>query len=199
MNGTSVRIRQRLDAELRFFGQWLRKPGAVGSIVPSGKVLARAMAAWAPLDSDLPVLELGPGTGPVTAAMLARGIAPERIVSVEHSADFLAYLTARFPGVDFVQGDAFDLATTLAGRPRTQFCAVISALPLLNFPKPLRTRLIADCLARVAPGAPVVQLCYGPRAPVPALKGVYSAVPTEWIVKNVPPARLFVYRALASG
>ncbi len=71
------------------------------------------MAKGAPADGDWPVLELGPGTGPVTAALIARGIAPERIVAVEFNPDFCSLLVERFRGLNVVEGDAYDLAMAL--------------------------------------------------------------------------------------
>lgn len=191
---TSAKIKKRLSAEFRFFREWMREPGAVGAIVPTGKAAARAMAACIPLDSDLPVLELGPGTGAITAAILEHGIPAERIVSVEYSKDFFDYLRAKFPDVNFINGDAFDLAATLKGTPWRRFCAVVSGIPLLNFPKPERIRLIRDALSLAEPGAPFIQISYGPKPPVAVVQGEFSLQTTDWVVKNVPPARVFVYR-----
>lgn len=191
---TSEKLKNRLGTELRFIREWIREPGAVGAIAPTGKAAARAMASHAPLDSDLPVLELGPGTGAITAAILERGIPAERLVSVEYSKEFYGYLKTRFPGVNFINGDALDLATTLADTPWRRFSAVICAVPLLNLPKPTRTRIIADCLSLVESGAPFVQISYGPRPPAPVAKGQYVVDSSDWVMKNVPPARVFVYR-----
>jgi phosphatidylethanolamine/phosphatidyl-N-methylethanolamine N-methyltransferase len=189
-----MKFRERLGAEFRFLRELIREPGTTGAVAPTGRIIARTMAAHAPLDSDLPVLELGPGTGAITAAILEHGIPADRLVSVEYSEKFCAYLSARFPGVHFIHGDAFDLATTLAGTPWRRFGAVISGLPLLNFPKPARAKLIEDSLSLCEPGAPFVQFSYGPRAPVPAGKGQFTVESSNWVMKNVPPARVFVYR-----
>jgi len=190
----AVRLRALFDAECRFLSEWIREPASIGSIAPTGKATARVMASHAPLDTELPVLELGPGTGAVTAAILEHGLPPGRLVSIEYSQKFHAYLGERFPGVHFIHGDAFDLATTLAGSPWRRFAAVISALPLLNFPKPAREKLIRDSLSLCVPGAPFVQLCYGPRPPVSAALPGLVMESSDWVVKNMPPARVFVYR-----
>src|SRR5262245_17144835 len=73
----------RIDDEFRFFRTWMEKPLSLGAVTPSGKALARTMAAYVDPDSDGPIIELGPGTGPVTEALVARGIDPERMVLVE--------------------------------------------------------------------------------------------------------------------
>ena len=66
----------RLDDEVRFIGSWIKKPLAIGAVTPSGKVLARNMARYVDPDSDGPVIELGPGTGPVTEALVEHGVDP---------------------------------------------------------------------------------------------------------------------------
>ena len=137
----------------------------VGAVAPTGRIIARTMAAHRPARIPIfPCLNSGPGTGAIHGAILEHGIPADSLVSVEYSEKFCAYLSARFPGVHFIHGDAFDLATTLAGTPWRRFGAVISGLPLLNFPKPARAKLIEDSLSLCEPGAPFVQFSYGPRA-----------------------------------
>ena len=60
----------RLDDEVRFIRSWIERPLTIGAVTPSGKMLARAMARYVDPDSDGPVVELGPGTGPVTEALV---------------------------------------------------------------------------------------------------------------------------------
>src|SRR3984957_20173107 len=99
--------------ELRFLRRLLARPQQIGAIAPSSAVLARAMAREVDPGRPGPILELGPGTGVVTAALIARGVAPERIVSVEFDAELGRLMTERFPRVHVICGDAFDLAQTL--------------------------------------------------------------------------------------
>ena len=181
---------------LRFFRTWLSKPKLTGAVAPSGKALARAMAEQVPADSDLPVLELGPGTGVVTAALIARGIAPERIVSVEFNPDFAALVRSRYPRVQVVEGDAFDLDRTLPPAWRGPFGAVVSSLPLLNWGKDQRADLIASAVSRVRGGSGYVQFSYGFGPPVPAMPGRFSVTRTALVLANIPPARVWVYRAV---
>ncbi len=71
----------RLDDEVRFIRSWIEEPLATGAVMPSGKPLARAMAKCVDPDMEGPVIELGPGTGAVTAALVEQGIAPSRLVT----------------------------------------------------------------------------------------------------------------------
>lgn len=183
----------KFDEELRFFRGWMDKPKAVGSIVPTSGVTARRMASIVRPDCNDLVLELGPGTGVITRAILAQGIKPENLVSVEYSADFVERLNRDMPGVNFVHGDAFDLATTLAPWKDRQFDSVVSAIPLLNFPVPTRVSLMESLLDLLPAGRPVIQITYGAVSPVPAGKGSYKVERFDFIVRNIPPAHLWIY------
>jgi phosphatidylethanolamine/phosphatidyl-N-methylethanolamine N-methyltransferase len=194
MNHSHTTLKDRFYEELRFFKGWMRKPGEVGAVKPTGREAARAMACYIPVGTDLPVLELGPGTGVITQAILDRGISPDQLVSIEFNRDFYEYLLPRFPGVRLIHGDALRAEDLIAATGFTQFSAVISAVPLLNLPKSERVGLIRSSLGRVAEDGPFVQISYGPRPPTPSLAGTYRVVAGEWIVKNVPPAKIFVYR-----
>jgi len=191
--GLKTRLGQRFDEEIRFFRGWIEKPRSVGSIVPTGAVMARRMASVVDTGSGLPVLELGPGTGCITRAILARGVDPTMLWSVEHSEDFVDHLREIHPGVNFVQGDAFALDAALAGAPPVYDCA-ISGLPLLNFPVEARIRFVNSVLERLPPGRPLVQFTYGPLSPVPTRKGDYSVEHFDFIMRNLPPAQLWIYR-----
>ena len=100
-------LTERFDDEVRFFMGWLHRPKAVGSIIPTSSTTARKMASVIDTDSGLPVLELGPGTGVITKAILARGVKPENLFAVEYSPEFVRHLKRHFPSVNVIAGDAF--------------------------------------------------------------------------------------------
>ena len=113
------------------------------------------------------VVELGPGTGPVTQSLIETGVAPERLVLVEYDPGFCRMLERRFDGVRLIQGDAYDLPRTLASFAGQPIAAVVSSLPLLNQPPPRRTKLIADAFALMGLGGVFVQFTYGLQSPIP--------------------------------
>lgn len=192
-HGLKKVLGKKFGEEIRFFKGWIDKPRAVGSIVPTSSITARKMASVVNPDSGLPVLELGPGTGVITKAILARGVKPENLWSVEYSADFVEHLQERFPSVNIVQGDAFDLDATLPDSTM-MFDSVISGVPLLNFPVEQRVRYIDGILDRIPIGRPIVQLTYGPLSPVPPRRGNYTVEHFDFIVRNLPPTQLWIYR-----
>lgn len=189
--GRALPIPPFLVEEWRFLRGLAQRPRSVGAIAPSSPALAHALAAQIPASIG-PVLELGPGTGVVTEAILAQGIRPDRLTAVEYDEDFARHLTQRFPGVRIVRGDAFDLGVTL-GPVDERYAAVVSGLPLLNHPAERRERLIADIFERLAPGAPFIQFSYGMQPPVPPTRSV-EVHRAAFILFNLPPARVWVYR-----
>ncbi len=184
----------RFDDEVRFIRSWLERPLAIGAVTPSSKVLARAMARYVDPDSDGPVVELGPGTGPVTEALVAAGVSPSRLVLVEFNPAFCRILRARYPDATVVQGDAYSLRRLLETLLIQPAAAVVSGLPLVTKPIKQRLRLIRDALDLMVPGAPFVQFTYSVAAPLPKRLGGFLVESSERIWMNIPPARVWVYR-----
>lgn len=184
---------QNLD-EVHFIRSWLEKPLSTGAVAPSSKLLARTMAAYVDPEAAGPVIELGPGTGPVTEALVAQGVDPARLVLVEFNPTFCRLLRSRYPAATVVQGDAYSLQRLLGSLLRQPAAAVVSGLPLFTKPLKTRLRLMQEAFALMAPQAPFVQFTYAIVSPIPkALTGVSSEA-SERIWMNLPPARVWVYR-----
>ena len=184
----------RLDDEVRFLRSWIEKPLHMGAVMPSSKLLARTMAQYVAVDSKGPVIELGPGTGAITNALLEHGVDQKRLVLVEYNPGFCALLRDRYPQAKVVQGDAYTLRTSLGEVLDAPASAVVSGLPLVTKPMLTRLKLIRDAFTALAPGAPFVQFTYSVAPPIPkSLPGV-STEASERIWMNLPPARVWVYR-----
>jgi phosphatidylethanolamine/phosphatidyl-N-methylethanolamine N-methyltransferase len=184
----------RLDDEVRFLRSWIEKPLHMGAVMPSGKVLARTMAQYVDINSKGPVVELGPGTGAITNALIEHGIDQKRLVLVEYNPGFCALLRDRYPQAKVVQGDAYALRASLWDVLSAPASAVVSGLPLVTKPMLTRLKLIRDAFVALAPGAPFVQFTYSVAPPIPkSLPGV-STEASERIWMNIPPARVWVYR-----
>ena len=193
-NGLRKALSEKFDDELRFFKGWIDRPRAVGSIIPTSSVTARRMASVIDTGSGLPVLEVGPGTGVITRAILQRGIAPEKLHAVEYSPEFVQHLRRNFPGVNVIQGDAFLMDRLLEEAGSLTFDSVVSAVPLLNFSVERRVAYLSDLLSRIPQGRPVIQLTYGPKSPVPPGLGDYTVEHFRFVIRNIPPTQLWIYR-----
>ncbi len=193
----NIPIEERLADEARFFKSWLDNPMIAGAVSPSGRQLARMMARYVDPQEPGPIIELGPGTGAITEALLHRGVAPDRLYLVEFDPGFCRLLARRFPGVHIIRGDAYRLSETLAAHLSAPAAAIVSSLPLLMKPERRRLALLADAFTRLAPNGRFIQFTYGPVSPIPRGRvggpafHVEGSPPVWW---NLPPARVWIYR-----
>lgn len=177
---------------LHFFRSWISNPMRVAAVAPSGDSLARLMTQEiAPLDG--PVIELGPGTGVFTRALLARGVAESDLTLIEYGPEFVPGLQRRFPQARVLQMDAAKLAHAdlfdgaIAG-------AIVSGLPLLSMSPRKVTAILGGAFTYLRPGGAFYQFTYGPRCPVPrpildrlGLKATHIGA----TVRNLPPASVY--------
>ena len=189
----------RLSDEARFIRNWLENPLVTGAVSPSGRALARAMAAYVDPTRSGPVIELGPGTGPVTEALVRRGIAPNRLVLIEYDAEFCKRLARRFPEARVIHGDAHALANVVRPMIDEPAVAVVSSLPLLVKSEVKRAALLDAAFDLMIDGGPFIQFTYAVVSPIPKKLAEMTsspftaeASPPIWL--NLPPARVWVYR-----
>nr|WP_254447526.1 methyltransferase domain-containing protein [Sphingomonas sp. ID1715] len=149
------------------------------------------MAAQIDFSAPGRVLELGPGTGAITKALVRRGLGAERVLAIEADPTFARMLRSRFPRLEVIEGDATDAERLDQLGP---FNGIISSLPLLNFPAHDRIELVLTLLRLIPPGAPFVQYSYGVRPPLPRSHELEVAL-AEQVWRNLPPARVWVYRS----
>lgn len=184
----------RFDDDVRFIRSWLERPLATGAVMPSGRALARTMASYVDPSGTGPVVELGPGTGPVTSALVERGVDPSRLVLVEFNPVFCRLLRSRYPEATVVQGDAYRLRPLLGSLLREPASAIVSGLPLMTKPMRTRFRLITDAMHLLDKGAPFIQFTYAVVPPIPRVLDHITAEGSDLVWMNIPPARVWVYR-----
>ena len=193
------RFSDRFVDEVRFLRAWVERPLTTGAVAPSGAALSRLMASFVDADCPGPIVELGPGTGVVTDALVKRGLAESRLVLIEYSADFCKLLEERFPRATVIQGDAYAMAEAIGQPIAGSLAGVVSSLPLFTRPLEMRQKLIEDALELMSPGAPFIQFSYALVPPVPEVHGRYGVTRTSWVVRNVPPARVWLYRRVVDA
>lgn len=192
-------MRRRSSERLRFIGQWLKNPRQTASVTPSSAELAAAMLAELPANAHR-VIELGGGTGAITHALVARGIAGKQLMVLELNEELHAHLHMRFPHEVLVLGDAAELPrlTAAAGFLDDGLAdAVISGLGLLAMDRSLVARILERAFACLRPDGRFIQFTYGPMSPVPesVLEPLgLSMRRGEFVLRNVPPATVWVYQ-----
>jgi phosphatidylethanolamine/phosphatidyl-N-methylethanolamine N-methyltransferase len=192
------------DGTTLFLKRWLRRPLAMGAVVPSGRLLAEAMARTTLSviqGRDGHVIELGAGTGQVTRALLAVGIPGERLALVERDPELAAFLRRHFRGPQIIEGDAARLPRLLAAHKVGKVAAVVSSLPLLSLPAEVVNGIVHGVFEALPRGAALVQFTYGPSPPVPRglrenLRLVGANGRRIW--RNVPPAVVWTFRKPAA-
>ncbi len=176
-----------------FLRECLRDPAAMGAVCASSGALADCIAHQLDLDQPGWIVELGAGTGAVTAALLRRGVAPERLIVVERSRRMVRQLRQRFPHLRVIEGDAGD--AQLAARSGAPLAAVVSGLPLRSLPASQVARVTATWASALGPGARLIQFTYarGGASPWMAAGLRRHGVASVW--RNLPPARVEVFQA----
>jgi phosphatidylethanolamine/phosphatidyl-N-methylethanolamine N-methyltransferase len=185
------------NAALTFFRQWLKAPGRMGSVAPSSRHLAHAMARQIPpavLAERAPVVELGGGTGSITRGLLDAGVPGDRLFVVERDPSLADLLRARFGGVQVLCGDATALPALLAPHGLRRVGAIVSGLPLLLFPEEVLALLVESCFGLLGAGRPLIQFTYGLKSPLSAQTHHLIARRTAWVPRNLPPAFVWTYR-----
>lgn len=192
-------LEERFADEARFIRAWLDNPLTTGAVYPSGKVLSRTMARAVDLTVPGPIIELGPGTGPVTEALIRRGIPQERLILLEFDPDFCKLLSRRYPIATVVQGDAYALSRSLSSVLQDKAAAIVSSLPLLTKPERQRLALVQEAFDLMHDDGVFVQFTYGLGSPVPRVDDRFvptgfaaQVSPPVWL--NFPPARVWTYR-----
>jgi len=182
-----------------FFQLWLESPLSIAAVVPSSAALARALAAPVPLDDpESWVIELGPGTGVVTRALLARGLNPARLLAIEREPRLAELLVRDLPeGVQVLTDDALHLVSLLRARGIERVSAIVSGIPLVTIPAEDQALLLNQAAEILAPDAPFLQFTYGPTAP--ARRSLLQAAGLvarreRFVPLNLPPAFVWSFR-----
>lgn len=185
---TSALVNGRSDT-LTFLRAWISAPLRVASAIPSSESLAEIITRDITPESG-PVLELGPGTGVFTRALIRRGIHERNLTLVELGPEFADLLARRHPEATLLRIDARELGTT----PVRLHGAAVSGLPLLSMSRDKVIDIVQGAFRCLEPGAPFFQFTYGPRSPVPRaiLRQLgMSAIPVGFTLRNFPPATVY--------
>ena len=181
-----------------FFRRWLRNPLQMGSIIPSSQSLCRKIAAAVERGPDDYVLELGAGTGVVSAALLASDIPANKLIVVEIVPEMAEYLRQALPGVNVICGDAFDLSHTLPAHLHGRIGTAICGIPLVLLPLE-RQQAFRDAVESVAPGKGFLLFTYCATSPLPYGKLGLAARRMAFTLANFPPASVWRYRPVEAG
>ena len=183
---------------LTFFRALAFNPHSVGAITPSSANLASLITSEISASSG-PVLELGPGTGVFTEALLERGVRESDLTLIEYGSDFMRLLQARFPKARVLWMDAAWMASYhLLEQP---FGAVVSGLPLLNFAPQKVTAILSAAFSKLRDGGSFYQFTYGTQFSVSKAQldelGLQATCMGR-VLLNIPPASVYRFTRTVS-
>ncbi len=180
-----------------FLRLWVRRPARLGAVAPSGRSLATAMAEQVDPQTHGAVVELGGGTGNITAALLKAGVAPDNLIVIEREQALCNLIASRFPSVRVLCGDARQLRRLLRREGITRVTAVVSGLPLTLIPDRSVRTIIDQCFSVMADNGQYIQFTYSPAPPVS--RSIVTGLDirgerADWVFDNIPPAAVWVYQ-----
>jgi phospholipid N-methyltransferase len=186
------------DPRLIFFQAFLKRPREVASIVPSSRFLMRRAVRTAHLESARVVVELGPGTGGTTRALLRGMTSDARLVAIEINRRFARTIeaTIRDPRLIVHHGSAVDVGQILEQHGLPAADVILSGIPFSTMERQLGIEILQAAHDALAPGGRFV--AYQMRDRVEQLGRQvfgYGTVQTE--LRNVPPMRVYCWRKVA--
>jgi phospholipid N-methyltransferase len=171
-----------------------RKGRSVASFAPSSRFMARSVVKNIDFDSAKCIVELGAGTGPITAELVRRVRPQTRLLVIELDPVLCGRLKSRFPQVDVVQGDACHFDKLLHDRGIHQVDHVCSGLPLPSFPADLRDAILATSSRMLVPGGSFRQLTVMPLIYYRLYCRYFDDVRFRFVPLNMPPGGVYVCR-----
>lgn len=187
---------------LAFVREFLKSPKELGTCFTSSPALSRAMVRDMGLEHARCVVELGPGTGPLTEQILNRIPRDCAFFAIERNAALVAALRARWPLLRVHNADAADIADVcrLEGVKPGVVDAIVCSLPFLLFPAPVQATILHEAASVLRPGGRFSTVTYRPEALMGSVKRFRALMEREFsrvrlarvVLGNFPPA--FVYR-----
>ena len=174
--------------------KFLSNAKTVATIAPSSRALSRAIVRGIDWPKTECVVELGAGTGPVTAELLASAPPGVRVVINEFLPEFCEALRVKFPNAKIVEGDARALVDMLAQRGITHVDYILSGLPLTHFSEADRAAVIDQAAKILGPNGEFRQLTTAPWLYRSLYRRYFRRVSFKLVVWNLPPGGVYFCR-----
>ena len=195
MRAIDLARRPEPSEKLAFLRGFLRSPRSVGSVIPSSRFLERLIIDSAGIGRARTVVELGPGTGGTTRAILAALGPQAKLLCIERDPWFVDGLSAISDRRLIVHhGDALDFATTLTDHGLSPPDTVISGIPFSTLPRTVSRRIAEEIADGLAPGGCFIAYQFRPHVTgfFAPLLGQHETSALE--LRNVPPMRVYRWR-----
>jgi len=189
-NGTGLR------EHLIVFSRFLRSPRTVGALSASSRALARAVVEEASVADGARVVELGPGTGALTCAIVEQVSPESRFLAVDLDPEFVRQIGLRWPSVECVCASAEHLHDLLRDRKLLPVDHIISGLPFTSLPAPMTAGILENVESSLRPGGTFTTFQYVYAYAMPSAVAfrrdmnarMHSKPSRRVVMRNVPPA-----------
>jgi phospholipid N-methyltransferase len=185
----------------------MRSLGPTASLFPSSRYLAKALIRPIDFRDVRTLVELGPGTGAITNAILRRMRPDAKLIAVDINHTFIHHLrtTCHDPRLIPVCGSAANLRSQLAQHDLGPVDAVVSSLGLSAMDQRLRRSIMREIGICLVPGGTMTQYQYRGNLDMPKfkirgfdeahfLRKFFTDVSVSHVIWNVPPALVFTCR-----
>jgi len=190
----ATQVRPKRDDRLVFFQGFLRRPRQIASVVPSSRFLERRVAQLATVAAAGAVVELGPGTGGTTRALLAAMSPRASLLSIEINPDFISTLRAiDDERLTVHHGNAERLAEILRQHALDSADAIVSGIPLSLLRPEARRGVVESIWSALAPGGRFVAYQVCGRIDTLA-RPLFGPAQVAVELRNFPPLRIYAWR-----
>jgi phospholipid N-methyltransferase len=179
---------------LLFLSKFLQQGRTIASFAPSSRFMARSILKGIDFSAARCVVELGAGTGPITAELLRRLPKSCRAIILELDPDLCTRLRERFPNAEIVEGNAAELDQILTERGIDRVDHILSGLPLPSIPEPIRDRILDLCSRLLTPEGTYRQLTVMPWIYYRLYKRYFNDVRFGFVPLNLPPGGVYYCR-----
>jgi phospholipid N-methyltransferase len=193
----SNRLKPQPDHRFAFLQGFLERPKEVGSIIPSSRFLERRIVRAAQADTAKVLVELGPGTGGTTRALL-RSMRPDaRLLAIEVNPRFVDLLRhTNDPRLIVHHGGAAEIGTTLDRYELPTPDVILSGIPFSTMAMGAGRDILHSVHDSLHPGG--LFIAYQVRDRVESLgREVFGRARIQTEIFNVPPMRVYRWKKTA--
>lgn len=177
-----------------FFKSLLKSPLKTGAFFPSSKNLAFSISSFVDIPGeDEYVVELGAGTGRLTAALLSRGVPESKLIIFEVQPSLVKFLKKKFPYTTVIEGNAADMTILLPQHMIGKVATVVSGIPMVNLRFNEQQAIIRSCKSIMKSDGTLLQFTYRPGSPLPSNRLGLSQRYLGHVFMNMPPAAIWKY------
>ena len=180
-----------MDGRLAFLQEFLKHPLQIGSVIPSSRFLENRVVATAGINSARTIVELGPGTGGTTRAILKAMALRAKLLCIEINPNFHS-LVSLIEDDRLIShfGDANELKEIITNYRLSAPEALISGIPFSTMSESSGSRILEMISSVLARGGRFVAYQVSKRVAC-LCRPILGPGRVEVELVNIPPLRVY--------